>query len=242
MSFIDESMIKDIDNFPHKRGSYEIENYLFGSDGAVNAGCWIKDETVYGDMRLGPKDWGTYTTPIMAYLSHLNTVRVPSSVKHIQEVAVTEGYSSTFTSTLEMEVGLGGGFLLSAVGGKLTSSTSEGIHGSTVNTRKVEMEGPGVFNIYQMHYVYAHCLTSAGNYLDFFKYAKYRQGKNREDLYILTSVATNSTVTVAGKHSIAPLGWDEIQVAALMNGYDVTWNRGRWALDWEAYNVPGCRY
>ncbi|QXH50514.1 hypothetical protein KSS94_21600 [Pseudomonas fakonensis] len=57
MSFIDESMIKDIGNFPHKRGSYEIENYLFGSDGAVNAGCWIYDKTVYGDMRLGPQDW-----------------------------------------------------------------------------------------------------------------------------------------------------------------------------------------
>ncbi|MFV3287844.1 monalysin family beta-barrel pore-forming toxin [Pseudomonas sp. NY11955] len=242
MSFIDKAMIKSIGNFPHKRGAYEIENYLFGSDGAVNAGCWVYDKTVYGDMRLGPQNWGTYSTPIMAYLVHLNTVRVPSSVKHVQEVAVTEGYSHSFTSTLETEIGLGAGFLLSAVGGRLTSSSTEGIHGSSVNTRKIEMEGPGVFNIYQVHYVYAHCVTSAGNYVDFFNYSKFRRVNQREDLYFLTSVATETTVAVAAKYSIAPLRWEEIQAAALMQGYDVDNNSGRFAFDWKAYSRPGSQY
>ncbi|MFK3816201.1 monalysin family beta-barrel pore-forming toxin [Pseudomonas sp. NPDC089407] len=242
MSFVDEAMVKRIADFPHKRGSYEVENYLFGSDGAVNAGCWVYDKTVYGDMRLGPQDWATYSTPVLAYLAHLNTVRVPSSVKHIQEVAVTEGYSSTFTSTLEVEVGLGAGYLLSAIGGKLTSSSNEGIHGSTVNTRKVEMEGPGVFNIYQLHYVHAHCITSAGAFADSFNYSKFKQVNEREDLFILTSVASDATVAVAAKHSIAPLGWEEIQIAALMKGYNTEFNSGRFAFDWKARNLPGSRY
>ncbi|NQD55077.1 monalysin family beta-barrel pore-forming toxin [Pseudomonas sp. CM25] len=242
MSFIDKAMVKDIGDFPHKRGSYEVENYLLGGDGAVNAGCWIYDKTVYGDMKLGSQNWATYSTPVLAYLAHLNTVRVPSSVKYIQDVAVTEGYSSTFTSTLETEIGLGSGFLGCVIGGKLTSSSSEGIYGSTVNTRKIEMEGPGVFNIYQLHYVYAHCVTSAGNFGDFFEYSKCQKIKNREDLFFLTSLASETTVAVASKYSIAPLGWGEIQIAALMDGYNAEFNSGRFAFDWKARNLPGCHY
>lgn len=151
MSFIDKEMIRTIGDFPHKRGAYEIESYLYGFDGKVNPGCWLFGDTVYGDMYLVNQNWGTYSTPILAYLEYVGMARVPSSVTHTEEVSTVEGYSRSFSSSVEAEVNLGAGFLGSVVGGKLTSTTTEGISNSSSRTRKVEMEGPGIFNFYQMH-------------------------------------------------------------------------------------------
>jgi len=245
MSFIDKEMIRQIDNFPHERGLYDIEKHLYGGDGKINAGCWIFGDTVYGDMYLGNQNWGTYSTPILAYLEYLGMARVPSSVTHTEEVSIVEGYSYAFTSSMETEVNLGAGFLGSVVGGKLTSSTTEGISKSTGRSRKIEIEGPGIYNFYQMHLVYAHCVTGAGGFADFFKYAKTKQigGETfREDLCILTSMATSSIITVASANSVKPLGWSEIQEAALMKGHNFPGNSGRWIFNYGAYHTPGSRY
>jgi len=247
MSFIDKEMIRTIGDFPHKRGAYEIESYLYGFDGKVNPGCWLFGDTVYGDMYLVNQNWGAYSTPILAYLEYVGMARVPSSVTHTEEVSTVEGYSRSFSSSVEAEINLGAGFLGSVVGGKLTSTTTEGISNSSSRTRKVEMEGPGIFNFYQMHMVYAHCVTGAGNFSDFFKYAKTKTyskagREDREDLCILTSIATSSIITVAAENSVKPLGWDEIQEAALMKGHDFPGNGGRWIFNYGAYHTPGNRY
>lgn len=244
MGFINKEMIRAIGNFPHKRGAYEIETYLYGVDGRVNPGCWVMGDTVYGDMFLGNQNWGTYSTPMLAYLEYLGMARVPSSVKHTEEVSTVEGYSRSFTSTLETEVGLGAGFLGSVIGAKLTSSTTEGISGSNTQSRKIEMEGPGIFHFYQAHMVHAHCVTGAGHFADFFKYAKTKiyAKQDREDLCILTSIATGSIITVAAENSIRPLGWDEIQEAALMEGHNFPGNSGSWVFNYKAYSTPGNRY
>ncbi|MFF7061098.1 monalysin family beta-barrel pore-forming toxin [Pseudomonas sp. NPDC008258] len=247
MSFIDQDMIKAIGDFPHKRGTYEIEKYLYGMDGKVNPGCWVFGDTVYGDLFLGNQNWGTYSTPILAYLEYLGMARVPGKVSHTEEVSTVEGYSRSFTSSLETEVSLGAGFLGSAIGGKLTSSSTEGISKTHTRSQKIEMEGPGIFNFYQMHMVYAHCVTGAGGFADFFKYAKTKTyskaGRDdREDLCIVTSIATSSVITVSAENSIRPLGWDEIQEAALMKGHQFPGNSGRWIFNYGAYHTPGNRY
>lgn len=247
MSFIDKEMIRTIGNFPHKRGTYEIETYLYGVDGKVNPGCWIFGDTVYGDMYVVNQNWGTYSTPILAYLEYAGMARVPSSVTHTEEVSTVEGYSRSFSSSVEAEVNLGAGFLGSVVGGKLTSTTTQGISHSTARSRKIELEGPGIFNFYQMHMVYAHCVTGAGNFADLFKYAKAKTyakagRKDKEDLCILTSIATSSIITVAAENSVKPLGWNEIQEAALVKGHQFPENSGRWVFNYGAYFTPGNRY
>ncbi|RWU25718.1 monalysin family beta-barrel pore-forming toxin [Pseudomonas alkylphenolica] len=244
MSYIDKKMVREIGYFPHQKGNYKIENYLFGTSGEeVKPGCWVLGSTVCGDMRIGHQNWMTFSVPVFAYLDHLVTVRVPTKVKHTQELAVTKGYSSSFSTTVETEISLGAGFVTaSSASLKLSVSQTEGVHGSTTRTRKMEMEGPGVFNIYQMHIVYAHCATSAGKYADFFKYSKVREIDGREHLFFLTSIASDTIVPVASGNSCAPLGWEEIQQAVLMDGYDVEQNSGRWLLSFSAINKPGARY
>lgn len=244
MSFIDHDMVAAIGNFPFKRGSFEIENYLFGEqDGRVNPGCLVLGSTVCGDMKVGTQNWLTYSVPVMAYLVHTNTARVPTKVKHTQDVTVTAGYSSSFTAALETEVKVEAGFAV-AVGAslKLSAGSTDGIHGSTTRTQKVEIEGPGVFNIYQVHMVYAHCVTSAGALSRSFKYAKTMKSNGKQDLYFISSIATDTVVPVITRHSVAPLGWEEIQVALLMNGYDPDVNGGRFGFDFRAVELPGGRY
>lgn len=245
MGYIDAKMVRDIGSFPHKRGSFEIENYLFGEAGsAIQQGCWVLGDTVYGDMVVGPQRWGTYTTPIMAYLAHVATVRVPSKVKHTHEVSVTEGFSTSFTSTTQLNFSLGATFFATAAWGvNTTSSVTEGISESKTRTEKMEMEGPGVFNLYQMHMVYAHSITSAGMYAPLFQYSKIIKAKgDREDLVVLSSIATDTVVPVLSSNAVAPLGWAEIQQAALMDGYDSGINAGSWVFNFRAYDLPGGQY
>jgi len=238
-----------IAGFEHVEGSYEIENYLFGDQvDSVTPGCWIYGDTVYGDMRIGAENWGTYSVPVMAYLVHMNTVRLPTKVKHHQEVAVVNGYSSSVTSSIEADLSLGGGFIAIAGGElKLTHSSTEGITGSTTRSQKIEMEGPGTFNIYQVHIAYAHCATSAGPFAHLFKYAKTiarptARQPDREDLFFMTSIATNTIVPVSSKNSSAPLSWADIQEAGLMEGYDPEVNGGMWSIDYSAFDTPGSHY
>lgn len=238
-----------IATFEHVEGTYEIENYLFGDLAAdVTPGCWIYGDTVYGDVMIAGQNWATYSVPVMAYLVHVSTVRVPTKVKHIHEAVVVEGYSSSFTTSVETDISLGAAFIGSlAVQVKIASSATNGVHGSSTRTQKIEMEGPGVFNIYQLHMAYAHCATSAGIYADCFKYAKAiarptpRQ-PDREDLFFMTSIACETIVPVSSSKSSAPLSWADIQEAALMEGYDPEVNGGMWSIDYSASTTPGACY
>ncbi|WP_165392189.1 monalysin family beta-barrel pore-forming toxin [Pseudomonas tructae] len=244
MSVIDKNVVAEIRNFPYKKGNYEIENYLFGEqDEVVRPGCLMLGPTLRGDMAVAKRTWQTYSVPVMAYLSHLNTVRVPTKVKHTQEVAVTEGYSRSFTATLETEVSIGAGFIVACgLSIKASIGTSQGIFGTTARTQKLEIEGPGVFNVYQVNIVYAHCVTSAGELASRFRYAKVLDVKGRKDLFFLSSIATDTVVPVVSEHSVMPVGWEEAQVALLMQGYDPEMNGGRFGFDFRAGDLPGGRY
>lgn len=238
-----------IAGFEHLEGTYQIENYIFGDHTRdVVPGCWIYGDTVYGDVQIGFQQWATYSVPVMAYLVHVSTVRVPTQVKQQQDISVVEGYSSAFSTSVETDVGLGVGFVGSmAIGVKASSSSTDGIHGSTTRTQKIEMEGPGVFNVYQLHVAYAHCATSAGSYADFFRYAKTlarptAEDPARTDLYFMTSIATDTIVPVSSENSQPPLSWADIQEAALMQGYDPQINGGMWSIDLGAYDTPGAHY
>lgn len=245
MSIIDKKVIEQIGYMPEKRGSYEIDNYLLGESGqSLNPGCWVRGRTVYGDMRVWNQNWGTYSVPVFAYLDHLQTIRIPSDTKYTHAVEVTEGYSTSVTETMEAEVALGSGFILAGAGGvKLSSSYTEGIHGSTKRTQSFEIQGPGVYNFYQVHLVFAHLVTSAGHLDGMFQYSQVKAvEEGREDLCFLTSVASDTVVPVKAESSIKPLGWHEVQMAVLMQGYKLSNNSGRWLFHTNAYHKPGSRY
>lgn len=245
MSIINKKMIEQIGYMPEKQGSYEIDNYLLGGVGEkINPGCWVRGRTVYGDMHIWNQGWGTYSVPVFAYLEHVKTLRIPQSTKYSHAVELTDGFSTCTTSTSEVEMSLGAGFIMVGAGGvKLSSSYSEGIHGSTKRTQSFEIQGPGLYSIYQVNMVYAHLATSAGNLCDMFQYYQIKSDNaGREDLVFLTSVATETVLPVSSESSVVPLGWHEIQRAVLMEGYRAADNSGRWLFHGNAYSKPGSRY
>ncbi len=230
---------------PEKRGSYEVDNYLLGEVGKVlNPGCWVRGSTVYGDMWIGNQNWGTYSVPVFAYHEHVQTVRIPGASKYTQSLEVTEGFSLSVTEITEAELALGSGFVALGGGGmKLSTSYTEGVHGSSKRTASYEIQGPGIFNFYQVHMVFAHKATSAAHLSGLFQYCQIaKDGSGREDLCFLTSIATDSVVTVVADASIAPLGWHEVQRAVLMENYNASKNGGRWLFHSNAYFTPGSRY
>lgn len=260
MAEVTEARIKEIMALPKKAGSYEIENHLFGNVNAqVNQGCWIGSaQTTYGNMQIGEDEWPTYSVPIMAYLAHLSTVRVPSKVKHEQEVAVAQGYSSSFTASMEISISVASPF--SAIAGgdlKLSTSINKTIEGSTTVTRELEMEGPGVFNIYQMHIVFAHFAAGAGKLSSrighsrelpcaqderpFGDESNWPCERDSSPLLFFTSMATNTVVPVASEHSVSPLAWDEMLAAALRGGIGAA-GGSAWTFDFTVKSKPGRCY
>ena len=245
MNIIDRKVVEQISYMPEKRSSYEIDNYLLGETGkSLNPGCWVRGGTIYGDMWIWNQNWGTYSVPVFAYLEHMQTVRVPNATKYTHAVEVTEGFSSSVTQTSEVELSVGGGFVALGSGGvKLSSSYTEGIHGSNKRMESFEIQGPGIYNFYQMHMVFAHKATSAGHLNELFRYSQVATDESgREDLCFLTSIATDTVVPVAVDSSIKPLGWHEIQRAVLMDNYKASDNSGRWLFHSSAYHRPGSRY
>lgn len=53
----------------------------------------------------------------------------------------------------------------------------------------------------------------------------------REDLIYLSSVATDTLVTVLEEASVDPLGWDELQKKVLFEHYSSRKNAGCWRFD-----------
>lgn len=243
MSFIDNAVLEAMRDFPYRKGSYEIENYLFGEDD-VQAGCWILGDTVYGDVSIARQEWKTYTVPVLAYLSHLDTVRLPSNVEERHDVEVTAGFSQTFSASLEVEVSVSAGFASASVSSGIKSSMgfSSGVSNSSTQKRGITMTGPGRFNIYQMHIVYGHRAKGAGHLADRFEYQRTLESAGRNDLFYLSSIATDKVVPVSVEHSVAPLGWAEIQRATLMDGFDPLMNGGRWGIDYSARQNPSRCY
>lgn len=242
---IDTKMVQQIGYMPEKRGSYEIDNYLLGEPGQVlNPGCWVRGRTIYGDMYIWNQNWGTFSVPVFAYLEHVQTVRIPSATKYTHAVEITEGFSSSVSHTTEAELSVGSGFVLLGAGGvKLSNSYTEGVHGSNKRTESYEIQGPGVYNFYQVNMVFAHKATSAGHLESMFQYSQVAtDGSGREDLCFLTSIATDTVVPVATDSSISPLGWHEIQKAVLMENYKASDNSGHWLFYPNAYHKPGSRY
>lgn len=128
--------------------------------------------------------------------------------------------------------------------GRVSNGVTEGIHGSNARVHKVEVEGPGGFNVYQLHIAHAHCATSAADHAGSFKYAKTlarptEEQPERVDLYFMTSIATDTLVPVSSEHCVPVLSWEDIQEAALMKGYDPETNEGLWSIDYTACDNPG---
>nr|WP_314877599.1 monalysin family beta-barrel pore-forming toxin [uncultured Pseudomonas sp.] len=246
MSIINTKMIEQISyEMPEKQGSYDIDNYLLGgAEQAPNPGCWVRGRTIFGDMWIGNQNWATFSVPVFAYLEHIQTVRLPSDSTYNRAVEIVQGFSSSVTHTTEIEVSLGTGFIKAGAGGmKLSSSYTDGIHGSTKRTESFKLQGPGQYNFYQVNVVYAHLAESAGGLSPLFEYSQVKQhDEAREDLCFLTSIATDTIVPVLSSDSIEPLGWHEIQRAVLMKSYDASDNSGHFVFHLSARYKPGRSY
>jgi len=229
--------VDEIAQYPLKRGSYDIEQYLMGDE--LKAGCWIDGDTAYGDVHCGNQDWATYTRPVFAYLQHVATVRSNVQTEHEREVVVCEGFSKSFSKGVQFTVGFSADFGPVNVGAELSSmfSVTETISRSESIKRALKVKGEGTVMVYQVHLVYAHHLTSAGVLSGQIPYSLFsgafdKDGRlMREDLTLLSSVVCDQLVPVRLEKSIKPLTWKEVNQAVLFKQYEQEPGARRWTFD-----------
>ncbi|MCY1396443.1 hypothetical protein D3C76_297220 [compost metagenome] len=167
-----------------------------GNQGAPRYGCWIDSPTAVGDMRIGGKDWYTYTRPIFAYLENRQFSQLPSGGKNGIKTTYTQGF------TEETKLSLGVDFSIPGLGNlNLTLGLSLGYEAkwtsseSTSVEKTIEIAGEGTFQLYNLILVYAHCATSAGRENSKLKPSRkkiYPDGSI--DLTFLTAVGTEHHV------------------------------------------------
>jgi len=223
---------------PAQRGSYHIDKYLFGGD-KVRQACWIKDATEFGQMFDGKRWWDMYSVPVAAYVEHVGTVQVPSNGEDARTFEVTHGFTRSFSRTTEVSGGVQLEFKGVGVSSEVRVSfqAAQSWNDSTTQKHTRKLVGPGVFYAYQVHILYAHCVMGASEIDYYFEHNKVLPILDadaqvmREDLIYLSSVATDTLVTVLEEASVDPLGWDELQKKVLFEHYSSRKNAGCWRFD-----------
>ncbi|WP_426809510.1 monalysin family beta-barrel pore-forming toxin [Pseudomonas sp. WOUb67] len=230
--------VNEIEQYPLKNGSFEIEQYLIGDE--LRAGCWIDGDTKYGDVYSGNQNWATYTRPVFAYLQHVATIRSNVQTEHEREVVVCEGFSKSFSKGIEFSIGFSADFGAVNVGAELSAmfSVTETVSSSESIKRGLKVKGEGTIMVYQVHLVYAHHMTSAGILAGLVPHSRHSEifdstGRLvREDLTLLSSVVCDQLVPVKLEKSIKPLTWKEVNQAVLFKQYEKEPGARRWTFDY----------
>lgn len=222
-----------------QRGSYQIDRFLFGN-AQIRQACWVKGVTEFGAMFDGSRWWDMYSVPVAAYVDHLRTVRVPSNGEDEYTFELNHGFSRSFSRTTEVSGGVSLEFKKIGLSSdiKVSFESSESWSTSTTRKHSRKLIGPGVFHAYQVHVVHAHCVMGASEIDYYFEHNKVLPILDangdvlREDLIYLSSVATDTLVTVIEDDSVDPLGWDELQDTILFKNYSARRNAGLWSFDY----------
>lgn len=237
-----DGRMAEIARYPRKEGSFEIEQYLIA--GELRPGCWLKSDTVYGDVFCNGLARGTYTLPVFAYLEHVTTIRSDSNTEHEYEVVASQGFSKSFSSSIKKEFSFSATFDTANVAGKISemSMTKETVSESTSVRRNLKLSGEGTIMVYQIHIVYAHLMTNGGQFVNEIPHNKHFLSYNDEgrlvgnDLAFLSSVVCDQLVPVKAEHAISPLSWKEVVQAVLFDQYEIRPGARRWMFDFSVHN------
>ena len=222
--------------YPLKRGSYELEKYLFSAP-ALKRGSWLAGKTIYGDVRIDHQAWSTFTRPVFAYLSYLDTFNGRGQSDSSVNAMINVGHGEAFSQGMRVDYGVAPAIdrvnTFSELSTGFEPARSWGSAAKTART--IVLTPPGRFVAYQLNLVYAHCARSAaGKLASAFAYHQQRVVGTRRDLYYLSEIATSKVVVVAAQHAIDALTWDGVQKIVLKDGYQALDNSGHWAIDFSA--------
>ena len=237
-----DGRMAEIAKYPRKEGSFEIEQYLFA--GQVQPGCWLKSDTVYGDMFCNGLARRTYTLPVFAYLEHVMSIRSETDTEQEYEVIASQGFSRSFSSSFKNELSLSATFDAANVAGKISqmSMTKETVSESTSVRRNLKVSGNGTVMVYQMHIVYAHLMTQGSLFVDDIPDNKHflsYDDKGRligNDLVFLSSVVCDQLIPVRSENAINTLSWKEVVQAVLFDQYEIRPGARRWVFDFSVHN------
>lgn len=216
------------DEFLRLESSRKI-NELLLLPSSTARGCWIANaKTVYGDVRIGNKQWATYTVPIFAYLRHVDSIVVPRNGEIEKVVEIKKGFTNSFSSEMTGTYSVKLGIEQANTNSELTTGFSASEAWSRESTQKesvkIKDEKDGtVVHIYQTVFVYANLATQAARECEqFFTLSRAisrRDPEQSPDLLYLSSIYTSATTYKHPESSITPLKWDDIQDMVLSN-YD----------------------
>lgn len=233
-----------IEDLPIKRGGHAIERYLIGGR-ALNSGCWIKGKTVYGDVSIGGKAWGTYTRPVFAYLEPLEVIDYSREWNKPPLASFAVGHSARFIRETGVSYSVSPAIeRVNALSSLFTGYTG-GLSWGAPGVRKVPVVPceSGSYIIYQLYLVYAHCATSAGEtHASAFRTSKRLTTGGRDDLFYLSAISTQQHIVKPIDKSIPPLNWEDVQREVLLNGYETSSNTGKWAFDYSVFDYRNYRY
>ncbi|MDD2050115.1 monalysin family beta-barrel pore-forming toxin [Pseudomonas putida] len=204
--------------------------------GDLNAGCWLEGKTVRSPIHCAGQRWDAFSVPVFAYLVAHPMIGLESAEEQTIKTKITQGFSHTFTQHIEA------GLSISAqgMGAEMNVSFEQSDTWSSSTEQEVETKLKGGSNYfpYQIHVVFAHCLRDGSEADEFFSpYRKVVPVLNedgqvqREDLYFLSSVATQTVQYAPAGTEVEILDWEEIQQNVLMNHFDPESNSGKWSFD-----------
>ncbi|WP_433886268.1 monalysin family beta-barrel pore-forming toxin [Pseudomonas vranovensis] len=235
-----QELVKESQSYPRLSGSYDIDRYLVG-EAQLKTACWVRGQTVYGDIMLMGEKRKAYTVPVMAQLVHVDTIRLPSNVEQQHDVQISKGMSRSFSASVQasFSISSGAGLVNATSELQVGFSVEETWASSTSERQALLLKGPGTFFIYQVHLIYAHvAIGAAPSVKDAFEFHRVHD----DNLYFFSSVATKTIVPVSKEDAIRPLSWREVNHIGLVEGYDPEFNSGRWAIVYAARDNAHQRY
>lgn len=211
------------------------ESTVHLATGDLNPGCWLKGKTVKSPITCGGKTWDAYSVPVFAYLVSHPLIALESVEGQKKKVKVTQGFSSTFTQHIEAGLSIEA----KGMGAEMKVSFDKSDTWSSSSEIEIETEFKGGENYYpyQLHVVYAHWLLDASEVDEYFSpfrivmpVVNEHQQVLREDLYFLSSVATQTVQHALADTEVEELEWEEIQQYVLAH-FDAGSNEGKWSFE-----------
>lgn len=234
---IDSVKNPKINGFAVKTGSYAIERNLVGGS-RLAPGCWVNGKTVYGNIQIGPQAWATYTRPVFAYLAPVDTLRLNGLKNQRHDITFFQGHNKQFIREVDAAYVVAPTIeRVNILSGIHTGFADDIAWGAPRDHRVTLMlPGSGVFALYQMNLVYAHCALAAGAGAgSAFRTRKLRVRAGADgDLCFLSAISTAVYAAVPDALATQPLAWDALQRTVLTEGHDVERNAGVWSFDFSA--------
>ncbi|RWU25325.1 monalysin family beta-barrel pore-forming toxin [Pseudomonas alkylphenolica] len=207
------------------KGSYSIEKYLFGSS-EPKPGCWVKGQTVVGNMTIAGRVVKCFTRPIYAYLVYCGAAKGSSNDVYIQRQAFSTGFSTHFLSDLAMPFAFPPA--VERVNG--LSQIVSGVPATTLWAapgqifEDIYLDGVEPYAVYQVHMAYVHRPLA-----DSLKMVKADPGiasvfcEAGGQSVLVSSVALVRGFAIQARHAVDPLEWGTIKTRVLDGVAKETW-------------------